>query len=102
AALDETRNKKGDFAMGGWLAPQDDWRKDFIPAWRDRVLRGQGRIPYLHMAEIWGEEFQDKHGLTGSNAYWCVEEAITLLMNMGSFFPITSSLRDAEFQMLLA
>jgi hypothetical protein len=53
------------------------------------------------MTEIWGEEFQDEHGITGSDAFWCVEEAVTLLMNMGSFLPITSIIRDAEFQTLL-
>ena len=100
AALDETQNLKGDFAMGGWVAPEDDWNGYFVPAWDERVLGG--RMPYLHMSDIWDPEWRDQHGITGSEAYWAVEEAATVLRTTGSLYPITSGMRLHDFRTLFA
>jgi hypothetical protein len=101
AALDETRNKKGDFTLGGWLASEDDWTRYFEPAWSDRVLNGQKPIPYLHMSEIWNAEWQDKYRILGRDAYWTVEEAVTVIYSMGSLYPITAGVTDRDFQTTL-
>jgi hypothetical protein len=101
AALDETRSKEGDFTLGGWVAAEDDWTRYFEPAWTDRVLNGQVPIPYLHMSEIWNAKWQEKHGLKGRDAYWTVEEAVTVIYGMGSLYPITAGVSDREFQTIL-
>jgi hypothetical protein len=101
AALDEAKNTKGDFILGGWVGPQDDWKNYFIPAWKERVLAGPPRIPYLHMSEIWGEDWQDRYKMTGSDAFWRVEEAATVLRTTGSLYPITAGIRVDQFQSIL-
>src|SRR5262249_28766504 len=99
AALDESQNKAGDYTMGGWVGREDDWDNHFIPAWRDRILLPRkNRIPYLHMADIWSADWQEEHGITGSDAYWAVEEAATVIGSTGCLYPITSGMKLVDFE----
>jgi hypothetical protein len=102
AAIDETQNAIGDFLLGGYVAPEDDWDRHFVPAWKERVLGGKRPIPYLHMREIWTEDWQRKHGISGSDAYWAVEEAATVIMTMGCLAPVTCGVGVSDWKTILA
>src|SRR5579862_4656280 len=54
SASDETagRGQADLFFFGGWLGPEEDWSRFFVPAWQERVLDGPPKIPYLHMTDI--------------------------------------------------
>jgi hypothetical protein len=98
AALDETQNSKGDFTLGGFIAPTVDWAKWFQPAWQERVLDGPPSIPYLHMSEAWGEDWQTKYGVSGNQVYERIEEAARVIRSMGSLYPMTSAMIVSDFE----
>src|SRR5712691_4676877 len=104
AAFDETQNAPGDFTLGGFVAPENDWKNHFEPAWRERVLatREKRPIPYLHMREIWTSEWQEEHDISGSDAYTCVEEAVSVIRSTGSLYPVTVGVGVPDFRTILA
>ena len=79
---------RGLFLFAGYVGPEPDWSHFFVPAWQERVLDGPPNIPYLHMTEIRSQEFRDKWGLSGVAADDRVDEAVSIINTMGSFYPI--------------
>jgi hypothetical protein len=97
-AFDETQSSEGHFTLGGWLGPEEDWKKYFEPAWDERVLAGPPRIPYLHQTDIRNEEWRNEHGLSGDEAFQRVDEAVRVIDSMGSLYPITASMHAKDFR----
>jgi hypothetical protein len=79
---------KGLFLFAGYVGPEPDWSRFFVPAWQARVLDGSPKIPFLHMTEIRSQEFRDKWGLSRLAADDRVDEAVSVIDTMGSFYPI--------------
>jgi hypothetical protein len=79
---------QGLFLFAGYVGPEKDWSEFFVPAWRERVLDGPPKIPYLHMTEIRSKEFRDQWDLSRLGADNRVDEAAAVIDAMGSFYPI--------------
>ena len=79
---------RGLFLWAGYVGPQEDWWRFFVPAWQQRVLDGPPKIPYLHMTEIRSKAFRDQWGLSRLAADERVDEAVAVIEAMGSFYPI--------------
>jgi hypothetical protein len=89
SASDEHSGGDGStFLFGGYIGPEKDWSEFFVPAWQQRVLDSPPKIPYLHMTEIRSREFRDEWGLSELAADDRVDEAISIVETMGSFYPI--------------
>ena len=73
-----TPDKDGIFLVGGYVADQQDWPA-FAEAWQKKVLQSPPIIPYLHIAELRGKEFQQKHGLTEADALHKVRRAVNVI-----------------------
>jgi hypothetical protein len=99
SASDETMGATQDsiFHYCGYVMPEDDWTRYFIPAWSDRVLTGPPDIPYLHMTEIRSPRFREKLGLSRKDADDRVAEACRVIRSMGSIFPVRSTLHAGIF-----
>jgi len=59
-----------------------------MPAWKERVLDGPPKIPYLHMTEIRSQGFRERWGLSRLAADGRVDEAVSVIDTMGSFYPV--------------
>jgi len=79
---------RGLFVFAGYVGPEQDWWRFFLPAWQERVLDGPPTIPYLHMTEIRSRAFREKWGLSRSAADQRIDEAVAVIDTMGSFYPI--------------
>jgi hypothetical protein len=90
SASDENAGKshRDTFFFGGFVAPEEDWRCFFEPAWKERVLDGPPTIPYLHMTEIRSEKWRSQYGLTRSAADNRIDEALAVIETMGSLYPV--------------
>jgi hypothetical protein len=53
------------------------------------------------MSEIWGSDFQEKHGISSSEAYWAVEEAASVIYSTGSLYPFATEVTMQDFKSLL-
>lgn len=82
----------GTFIMGGYLAPEQDWR-ELTESWRNRVLNGPPTIPYLHMREIRREEWRSQHGISFNDAEDRITEAVRIIFSRGSLSAIASHMR---------
>ena len=82
------REGRGLFLFVGYIGAEPDWSQFFVPAWQERVLDGPPKIPYLHMTEIRSDEFRGKHGISRLAADDRVDEAVSVIDTMGSFYPI--------------
>ena len=102
AAFDETQDSAGHFTLGGFVGPETDWHKYFEPAWEERVLTGPPRIPYLHMTDIRDEDWRMQHNISALDASRRTDEAVRVLVSMGSLYPITASIDVSEFRTLLS
>jgi hypothetical protein len=102
AVMDETQNNNGDFTLGGFVGPELDWKKDFEPAWDERVLGGKIRIPYFHMTDIRSSSWRTEHGITGLEAEARTDEAVRVIRSMGSIYPITAGMKVAGFKSIFA
>lgn len=90
SGLDETTGKthRDSFMLAGFVAPEEDSSRFFAPAWQERVLDGPPLIPYLHMTEIRSRQWRDKYGLSKLAADDRINEAIALIDQMSSLYPI--------------
>ena len=77
------------FWHGGWLMPETDWYTYFAPAWQERVLDSEPKIPYLHMTEIRDPVWCEEHGITPLQAQEKMDTAAILINQMGSLCPVT-------------
>jgi hypothetical protein len=100
AASDESseRHHDGQFYYGGVVAPVTDWWDWFAPAWEERVLNGPPKIPYLHMTDINSSKFLREHGLTEVDAQQRIDEALRVILSMGSLDLVTSCVNEAFFR----
>lgn len=98
SATDESsgKNRRDTFFFGGWVGPEEDWVRFFVPAWAERVLAGPPRIPYLHMTEIRSRAWREQWGLSEMDADNRVNEAFVLLDQMQTLYPVGLYL-DAGF-----
>jgi hypothetical protein len=96
AACDETgtHDGRGNFYSGGYMAPTLDWVHHFTPAWEDRVLNREPRIPYLHMTSIRSKAWRAKHGISGVEAERRVDSACDVIASTGSLFLITARINE--------
>jgi hypothetical protein len=85
-ATDESNAPRPDgfFYRCGLLAPEDDWGRYFIPAWREAVIESSPKIPHLHMREIYNAAWCAKYGLTRLQADAKVTAAVDVLSTLGS------------------
>jgi len=67
-------NPDGTFAMAGYAARESDWPY-FSTAWRERVLDGPPKIPYLHMSEIRRDKWRNQHNIGYNDAEEPISEA---------------------------
>lgn len=100
AAGDESDGAKqeGYFLYGGFVAPIRDWIDWFAPAWEERVLYVEPRIPYLHMVEIRSESWRNRYGLTETQAERRVDEAARVIRSMGSLQLLTTWIDGGHFR----
>jgi hypothetical protein len=99
AASDESDggHHRSRFWHGGWIAPEPDWSRYFVPAWQERVLDAKPSIPYLHMTDIRDPGWCRKHGITWLQAQDKMDEAAILIDQMGSLYPITTNMNGGVF-----
>jgi hypothetical protein len=64
--------------MAGYVARKADLQY-FRTAWRERVLDGPPKIPYLHMSEIRRESWRNKHNLSYNDSEECISEAVRVV-----------------------
>src|SRR5437763_15069947 len=90
SGLDETsgKNERDTFLLAGFVAPETDWYAYFAPAWQERVLDGPPAIPYLHMTEIRSRQWRQKYGISKLDAEDRIDEALALIHQMHSLYPI--------------
>jgi hypothetical protein len=90
AASDETSggNIFAPYHYAGWLAPEPDWTRFFTPAWRERVLDGPPKIPYLHMTDIRSRAWREQWHVTQTDADERLDEAARVIDTMGSLYPL--------------
>src|SRR6266481_8542377 len=100
--MDETDNQKGDFTLGGFVGPAVDWKRDFEPAWDERVLGGKVRLPYFHMTDIRSPRWREQQGVSVIEAERRTDEAIRVIRSMGSIYPLTAGMKVAEFKTIFA
>jgi hypothetical protein len=93
---------QGIFLFAGYVGPEEDWSRFFVPAWQERVLDGPPKIPYLHMTEIRGNEFRDKHGLSRLTADDRIDEAAAVIDTMGTLYPIAVEVDGGRIKDLFA
>ena len=65
AAADESDapRQDGTFVFGGWIAPEEDWRNYFIPAWDEHVWPGRhSSLDMTDSRDAWGgrPEYADR------------------------------------------
>jgi hypothetical protein len=89
------------FFYGGFAAPLGIWEGCFADAWNERVLNGPPQIPYLHMTDIreWG--WQDKHGLSRSQASARIEAAADVIRSTGGLVPVIYEVDRRAFARIL-
>jgi hypothetical protein len=92
------KDRHGNFFFGGWLAPEEDWSRFFAPAWQERVLNGAPRIPYLHMTDIRSRAWREEHGLSREEADCRIDEAIAVIDQLGSLYPIGIDVDGGHFR----
>ena len=102
AASDESSGatSSSDFQCTGWLAPEQDWSQFFIPAWRERVLDGPPKIPYLHVTEMRSRAWREKHGISSLDAERRLDEAASIIATMGSLYPLKVKIGGSLFRKL--
>lgn len=90
SASDENSGKthRDTFFFGGFVAPEEDWSRYFVPAWQERVLDGPPAIPYLHMTEIRSEQWRVQYGLSRTAADKRIDDAFAVIGSMGSLYPV--------------
>ena len=100
AAADESAGKhhRDKFLFGGFLAPEQDWSRFFVPAWKERVLNGPPAIPYLHMTDIRDPDWCSQHGISRLDAEKRMDEAFSVIHSTGSLYPICVSLDAGNFR----
>ena len=100
SASDEHSGGDGEglFLLAGYVGPELDWSDFFVPAWQERVLDGPPRIPYLHMTEIRSQRFRDAFGLSRLAADDRVDEAVSIIDTMGTFYPIAVPVDLSHFR----
>lgn len=99
SASDETDggHHRSKFWHGGWLMPETNWYSYFAPAWQERVLDAEPKIPYLHMTEIRDPVWCKEHGITSHQAQDKMDMAAILINQMGSLCPVTVSANAGVF-----
>jgi len=99
AASDETSggNKFSKYHYAGWLAPERDWYDFFAPAWKERVLDGPPKIPYLHMTEMRSRAWREKHGITALQVDDRLDLAADLIRQMYSLYPLNITIDGSVF-----
>jgi len=85
------------FWHGGWLMPETDWYSYFAPAWQERVLDAEPKIPYLHMTEMRDPAWLKDHGITWSQAQEKMDMAAVMIYQMGSLRPVVVSADAGAF-----
>jgi hypothetical protein len=100
SASDESsgKNQRDTFLFAGWVGPEEDWSRFFVPAWQERVLDGPPPIPYLHMTDMRRRQWLEDHGLTKLVASDRIDEAVLLLDTMANFYPIAITIDGAHFR----
>ncbi len=102
-ASDESADQDpGNFFYGGWAASVDVWENVFAPAWNERVLDGPPQIPYLHMTDIRDWNWQDKFGLTRTEASRRLDEASRVIRSTGAIVPVSFTLKRSEYDQIIA
>ena len=85
------------FWHGGWVAPETDWTRYFVPAWQERVLDAKPKIPFLHVTDIRDADWRKEHGVSWLQAQDKLDEAVSVLDCMGSFYPIATQTDGGVF-----
>lgn len=89
------KNQLDTFIFAGWIGPEEDWSRFFVPAWDERVLAGPPRIPYFHMTEIRRPEWQKAHGISETGAYDRINEACIVLDQLANLHPLRIAIDTA-------
>jgi hypothetical protein len=91
-AIDETstQNPRTWSAIGGFVAPTNDWTDFFEPAWRDRVLAGPPRLDHFHATDL--------GNLKPWDASARVSEGVKIVSSLGSIRLLTSELREHDYE----
>ena len=102
AASDESSgaNFFSDFLVTGWLAPEEDWFRFFNPAWQQRVLDREPKIPYLHVTEMRSRAWRETHGITQLQANDRLDEASNIIDTLGSLYPMQVKVLGQDFRTL--
>jgi hypothetical protein len=102
AASDESSGatSSSDFQYAGWLAPEQDWSRFFIPAWQERVLDTRPKIPYVHVTEMRSRAWREKYGISCLDAEQRLDEAAKIIATMGSLYPLKVKIGGSLFREL--
>lgn len=89
-ACDESWGNRslGYFYRCGVLIPESDLRLLLEPAWRKNVLEGPPSIPFLHMRQIYNDEWSSSHGLNRVAANNRVAAGVSVISTIPSVFAL--------------
>jgi hypothetical protein len=88
---------RGEFLVGGFIARKSLW-PEINRAWRERVLNGPPKIPYLHMTEIRNPAWRETHGVSYNESECRIAEAVWVLRSTGAMDAVASIIRRDNLQ----
>lgn len=92
------KNERDTFVFGGWIGPEEDWSRFFVPAWDERVLAGPPRIPYFHMTEMRSKEWREMQGLSLVDAENRIDQACIVVDQLANLHPIRLIVEAGKFR----
>jgi hypothetical protein len=90
--------QRDNFLFSGFVGPENDWSSFFVPAWQERVLDGPPAIPYLHMTDMRSKKWRARYGISRLDVEDRIDEAISLIGAMGSFYPMCVHINAGHFR----
>ena len=102
--IDESagKDRRDNFIMAGYMAPETVWTQQFSPDWEEQVLSGPPRIPYLHMTEIRSNQWRNQYGLSAFEAEQRVDRACDLIHGLDGLVPIGVFANAGDVEDILA
>ena len=98
AGADETDIER--FVYGGYAASMDAWDA-FAEQWSARVLATTPPLEYLHVADLYVEEWRKKHNMGREEMAAKLDAAAEVIFEAPALIPATFSVNLSEFDKLI-
>jgi hypothetical protein len=97
AASDETLGESV-FHYAGYVAPVACWSDALVPAWEERVLKGNPRLDEFHITDLRSRSWREEHGITEVDVERRIDAAVDLISQTKGLFAIRSTIDAAHFE----